>query len=68
MIPNIIIAIIGLAVAGWLIGFSIYVYHVLSYGMPGDKTKLSLLLLTGITFAAFLVSTYFMSGIYWEMI
>lgn len=68
MIPNIVLAIVGVAIAGWLIGFSVYVYHALSYGIPGDKTKLSIFALILIAFLAVLVSTYFMSGIYWEIV
>lgn len=58
--------IFGIFSLFWLGGFLIYGYHVFSYGVPGDATKKSFLLLSIISVFLILLITFGLSGIDWS--
>jgi len=65
-IGAIIIAFLALVLFFWFVGILIYAYHVISYGLPGDATKKSTLILILISALIILFATFYFSGIDWR--
>jgi hypothetical protein len=49
----------------WVGGFLIYGYHIFSYGVPGDATKKSFIILTITSALLFVFITFNLAGIDW---